>query len=43
MPAKDNAPVTIPDFARWKAAGRKISVLTAYDYTMARLLDSSWG
>jgi 3-methyl-2-oxobutanoate hydroxymethyltransferase len=41
MPAKDHAPVTIPDFARWKAEGRKISVLTAYDYTMARLLDAS--
>jgi 3-methyl-2-oxobutanoate hydroxymethyltransferase len=43
MPAKDKdtAPVTIPDFARWKAEGRKISVLTAYDYTMGRLLDSS--
>jgi 3-methyl-2-oxobutanoate hydroxymethyltransferase len=41
MPAKENGPVTIPDFARWKAAGRKISVLTAYDHTMARLLDSS--
>ncbi len=41
MPAKDTAPVTIPDFARWKAEGRKISVLTAYDFTMARLLDSS--
>ena len=41
MPSKENAPVTIPDFARWKAEGRKISVLTAYDYTMARLLDAS--
>jgi 3-methyl-2-oxobutanoate hydroxymethyltransferase len=41
MPAKPPSPVTIPDFARWKAEGRKISVLTAYDFTMARLLDSS--
>jgi 3-methyl-2-oxobutanoate hydroxymethyltransferase len=41
MPAKSPSPVTIPDFARWKAEGRKISVLTAYDFTMARLLDSS--
>jgi 3-methyl-2-oxobutanoate hydroxymethyltransferase len=41
MPAKDAALVTIPDFSRWKAEGRKISVLTAYDYTMARLLDAS--
>lgn len=41
MPSKPPAPVTIPDFARWKAEGRKISVLTAYDYTMARMLDSA--
>jgi 3-methyl-2-oxobutanoate hydroxymethyltransferase len=33
--------VTLPDFARWKQQGRKISVLTAYDYTMARLLDDA--
>src|SRR5436190_414722 len=37
----DDTPVTLPDFARWKAEGRKIAVLTAYDYTMARLLDAS--
>ena len=41
MPAKPPSPVTIPDFARWKAEGRKISMLTAYDFTMARLLDAS--
>ena len=41
MPPKLPSPVTIPDFARWKVEGRKISVLTAYDFTMARLLDSS--
>ncbi|MFO0910265.1 MAG: 3-methyl-2-oxobutanoate hydroxymethyltransferase [Isosphaeraceae bacterium] len=33
------APVTIPDFLKWKREGHKISVLTAYDYTTARLLD----
>lgn len=33
--------VTVPDFALWKAQGRKISVLTAYDHTTARLLDSA--
>jgi 3-methyl-2-oxobutanoate hydroxymethyltransferase len=33
--------VTPPDFARWKQQGRKISVLTAYDYTTARLLDEA--
>src|SRR5947209_4660176 len=37
----DDAPVTLPDFARWKAEGRKIAVLTAYDFTMARLLDEA--
>ncbi|AGA27202.1 3-methyl-2-oxobutanoate hydroxymethyltransferase [Singulisphaera acidiphila] len=34
-------PVTPPDFARWKQQGRKISVLTAYDYTTALLLDQA--
>jgi 3-methyl-2-oxobutanoate hydroxymethyltransferase len=33
--------VTVPDLARWKAEGRKITVLTAYDFTMARLLDDA--
>jgi 3-methyl-2-oxobutanoate hydroxymethyltransferase len=34
-------PVTIPDFMTWKSQGRRISVLTAYDYPMARLLDAA--
>jgi 3-methyl-2-oxobutanoate hydroxymethyltransferase len=38
MPAKR---VTVPEFAALKAAGRKITVVTAYDYTMARLVDST--
>jgi 3-methyl-2-oxobutanoate hydroxymethyltransferase len=33
--------VTVPDFAKWKSEKRKISVLTAYDYPTARLLDSA--
>jgi 3-methyl-2-oxobutanoate hydroxymethyltransferase len=33
--------ITPPDFIRWKQQGRKISVLTAYDYTTARLLDAA--
>jgi 3-methyl-2-oxobutanoate hydroxymethyltransferase len=33
--------VTLPDFARWKAEGHKISVLTAYDHPTARLLDEA--
>ena len=38
---RDDRPVIIPDFARWKQQGRKITVLTAYDFTTARLLDAS--
>jgi 3-methyl-2-oxobutanoate hydroxymethyltransferase len=33
--------VTVPDFLAAKAAGRRLAVLTAYDYTMARLLDAA--
>ncbi|GAC1471030.1 MAG: 3-methyl-2-oxobutanoate hydroxymethyltransferase [Isosphaeraceae bacterium] len=40
-PTPAEPPVTIPDFALWKQGGRKISVLTAYDHTMARLLDAA--
>ncbi len=39
--ARAEPPVTPPDFARWKAQGRKVAVLTAYDFTTARLLDAS--
>src|SRR3954471_6200779 len=40
--AIDSSPnVTLPDFDRWKQQGKKISVLTAYDFTTARLLDAS--
>ncbi len=39
--AKRPPPVTLPDFARWKSEGRKIGVLTAYDFPTARLLDDS--
>lgn len=34
-------PVTVPEFAAWKARNRKISVLTAYDFQTALLLDSA--
>src|SRR6266566_1203618 len=37
-PAK---PVTAPDFLAAKAKGEKLVVLTAYDYTMARLFDAA--
>jgi 3-methyl-2-oxobutanoate hydroxymethyltransferase len=40
MPSEDR-PVTIPDFTTWKQQGRKIAVLTAYDFPTARLLDSA--
>jgi len=37
----DVRPVTIPDFAAWKSQRRRISVLTAYDFPVARLLDAA--
>jgi 3-methyl-2-oxobutanoate hydroxymethyltransferase len=40
MASEDRA-VIIPDFAAWKSQGRKITVLTAYDYPIARLLDAA--
>ena len=39
-PAADR-PVTVPDFVAAKARGRRLAVLTAYDYTTARLFDSA--
>lgn len=33
--------MTVPKFTALKAAGRKITMLTAYDYTMAKLVDST--
>jgi 3-methyl-2-oxobutanoate hydroxymethyltransferase len=41
MPTDVDGPVTLPDFARWKAERRPISVLTAYEFTLARLLDEA--
>ncbi len=34
-------PVTVPDFVAAKARGQRLTMLTAYDYTMARLLDAA--
>ncbi len=34
-------PVTVPDFLAAKTRGTKLTVLTAYDYTIARLLDAA--
>jgi 3-methyl-2-oxobutanoate hydroxymethyltransferase len=33
--------ITVPQFTGFKAAGQKITMLTAYDYPTARLLDST--
>lgn len=33
--------VTVPDLIRWKAEGRRISMITAYDVTFARLVDQA--
>jgi 3-methyl-2-oxobutanoate hydroxymethyltransferase len=33
--------ITVPEFTGFKAAARKISMVTAYDYALARLVDSA--
>src|SRR5215510_16121388 len=33
--------ITVPQFTALKAEGRKISIVTAYDYPMARLVDAA--
>jgi 3-methyl-2-oxobutanoate hydroxymethyltransferase len=38
-PPADRRPVTVPDFLAAKAKGSRLTMLTAYDYTLARLLD----
>jgi 3-methyl-2-oxobutanoate hydroxymethyltransferase len=37
----ERRPVTVPDFLTAREQGRKLAMLTAYDYTMARLLDEA--
>ena len=37
----DAQQITVPQFAAMKTAGRKITMLTAYDYAMAGLVDSA--
>ena len=39
--AEHTRPVRVPDLAAMKSRGEKIAVLTAYDATMARLLDAA--
>ena len=33
--------ITVPEFTGFKAAGRKMAMVTAYDYPMARLVDAA--
>ncbi len=40
-PAAAARPVTVPDFLAARARGTRLTMLTAYDYTMARLLDAA--
>src|SRR5262245_17482134 len=37
----DTRLVTVPDFLSARARGVRLTMLTAYDYTMARLLDAA--
>ncbi len=36
-----SGPVRVPDLARWKAAGQRFAMVTAYDYTATRLLEAA--
>src|SRR2546423_14926799 len=40
-PPPELRPVTVPDFLSARSRGVKLTMLTAYDYTTARLLDSA--
>lgn len=40
-PTESRKKVTVPDLMRWKNEGRRISMITAYDVTMARLVDEA--
>ena len=40
MPSRPSR-ITVPEFVGFKAAGRKIAMLTAYDYPLAALLDAA--
>ena len=39
--SQDARPMTVPDFQAAKTRGQRLTMLTAYDYTMARLLDAA--
>src|SRR5437762_9066228 len=40
-PAKERRRMTVPEFIAAKQRGVRLTMLTAYDYTMARLLDEA--
>ena len=40
-PAVTSRPVTVPDFLAARSRGQRLTVLTCYDYAMARLLDGA--
>ena len=40
-PAAEPRPMTVPEFTAAKERGVKLTMLTAYDYTLARLLDDA--
>jgi 3-methyl-2-oxobutanoate hydroxymethyltransferase len=39
--SRDSKPIRVPDFLEAKKRGIRLTMLTAYDYTMARLLDAT--
>jgi 3-methyl-2-oxobutanoate hydroxymethyltransferase len=41
MTVADTRPVTVPDFLSARSHGRRLTMLTAYDATMARILDAA--
>ena len=41
MTSPNDQPMTVPQFVAMKAAGRKITMLTAYDHAMAGLVDTA--
>jgi 3-methyl-2-oxobutanoate hydroxymethyltransferase len=41
LPSGERKPVTVVDFLAAKQSGKRLTMLTAYDFTMARLLDAA--
>ena len=40
-PTKRQSAMTVPDFMSARQRGTRLTMLTAYDYTLARLLDDA--